>query len=507
MNVCKVTLQPALALLVVALFTDAAAAQAPMSSEDKLIQMFDTQLGTLNTLMILGGTILTLLGVVAALWSWRSSIRQDEEQKKREADFREQAKQQMLRLEQLARISAEQHQQMTTITVSLLQQTQHFMANTAEQNKASVEKTNAVLDQTAGLISSMHGLTETAREGQELALRVKKDFEETQAQKKKAIEALKEDIRPFARHFNRFKPDFGGLRDKADAITQVQMTYGVRESELPYESFVIRGYFYTLVPGNYRLGAQQFDKALEAGSADTECREIALYNRGINRANLRQYKEAIEDFQAAEALNRENLFYRFYRLDTRLLRARSAPEEGRQEFTELSRGFDELRPAVEDQTADAACQPLNQRGLLVRVLMSHTSLCIWHLEDFAKAEQLLGHPWLKDDLFALNLRLVAATRAKKLPDPELLKVCLKKADPAYRRASELRSKILRGLIYAQCCKWAGGERLKELENLRPRLLGHTELLERESGSEVTVFSTLTQNNEPIEVIRSQIEGL
>jgi F0F1-type ATP synthase membrane subunit b/b' len=498
---------------------DKGAATAPLGPhEERLYQLFERQLNLLTLILSAIVGVLAIVQVLLSLAEYRrqNSLRkQTDEFIKQNAD---QAERTAALMRQFMDQNSRQTEAMTTQTRDLITQSMRQAEQTAAQTAAQAREfmerttrsytdnlthTNLIMQRMAELIGSMKNMTDLATQSQELALNVEKKLKETEAQKREALQELAEKVRTLAEgrdtRFNkRLQHD---LADAVEEVNHTQFTYGASGAELPAVVHLVRGYHYSVIAGNYRRGDEEFGKVIADARSSPRQREIAHYNRGINRANLRQYDPALADFQEAGKLNPANLFYQFYLFDTALLKAREDGGDPGNLAVEFQKLIQEVRRAGDD----ALCEPLSRRGLLNRVLLSYASLLVFNTRKYGEAERLLQDPAVQEDLFAGYLALAA----KKEKDPaavldaDAVNLCLERAKAGHGSAIEQRSRLLRGLILQQCYRWSSNHE-NDLKALRPQLLADVAFLERAGGASLTVFSPLTQKNEPLQRIREQI---
>ena len=376
------------------------------------------------------------------------------------------------------------------------------------------KRTDDLMHRTAELIASMNGMVSLATQGQETVKSLQTELQQMKEQFKQAQEEaaarererlaaevdLRAELTSFLGRYNRFHMHPQHLRDAEERIRKLQLDHQVRNDKLPPEALIVRGLFHTLIRSNNQVGNDEFNEALARPDFPAHLRQKVLLNRGINHANLQKYAAALEDFEELEKLDPTNLLYRFYRLDTQLMLARQAPG-GSADLTKLAGELETLARGLE---GEVFCEPVKPRELRIRVLRSLGSALL----GAGRPDDALV--WLRDrtldnDGSALYLRLRAleAEGVGSLP-PDDVAACRARAEAEQRRAAEPRSRLLRGMIVGQCLAWLGDPQLaRHKQDLRDVVTA----IQAEQGGDVSIFSPLSQRNEPIDVILKQIESL
>lgn len=477
--------------------------------EEKVFRVFQEQREAHNAELVFISMIITALGLGVVYLTYRDQVadsKREQTTKAREDSLQAQVESMMREVKGLIESMKHMIEASTLGSAQandLIGSMKNMIDIAASSQKSADEVKNDLLRIKDELVTEHKRLRQVFEEDQ-------KEKAEKEQKKFGALRELENKLRKFLERNNRFKMRIPELTEIQERINRTVANYSIPEDKLPVEADVVQGYFRTLVGSNNTHGIESFTTALSK-TPDTEVAEAARFNRGINFVNLMRYKEAVDDFKELEGTYRFNVLYKYYRLDTELLHLRDDIRQGAGQNVQQANEFDriegELR-ALRSTTEQApfSSDPMDQRLLRVRICRSLASLLIMRGKYDAAAE-VLNDSLLAQDSSSLYLRLyVEKKRSPEVKlDLEAVSNCLQKAETEFKNSQEVRSKLLRGMITAQCYAWLNQKSLLEA---RKEDLRHLAIKEQQTqGTSSTVFSALSQRNVQIGELINEIDSL
>ena len=353
------------------------------------------------------------------------------------------------------------------------------------------------------LLNTTTKMIDLSRANQQDVLAVRQALEQHEKRKSEAVEEMLRQVFAFEPRYHRFNIPGLALDEIARTISNLQIKFDLAETRLPMEAWLIMGYYFTIRKSDNKKAIEELTKIVNNKDSSADLLEKAYFNRGINQVNLGNYDAALKDFSSAMQKNSGNCAYRHYYVDTKLLKMRSDRQiVDNSRVNELVGEFAELHHRLQQEEYEA--HPLGRQTLRMRFCRSYASLLIFDAKEYAKAQAVLRDlPESDASLLFLGLVLDAKTN-KPLIEEEIAR-CLTLTRDELERSIEGRSRILRGMILAQCYAWLGNR--NSMESEKSALRGEIDRLKREIGPLVSVFSPISQKNESLNLILEQINGI
>jgi hypothetical protein len=479
------------------------AADGLPAGEERLIRLYDTQLTWLSI-------VLTIIGGVFAFLHY-IGYRREAALEQREAGL-------IASMKNMVDIATTSQQSMHDREGSLITSMKNMVdiAATSQQSmhdreaslitsmKNMVDIATTGHKPTSDLINSMKSMVDIMTASQKLAQDIRDRLEKDDRdkiikdeEKRAALHKLGMRLYRFVLRYNRFNMSIQDLEVERGHVIETKQKFG--SAELPVEADIVEGYYYAIVKSNGRQAVESFSRVVDCQVPDSQLRTIALFNRGVDRTDLQEYGLAIGDFQELEKRHPLNLAYRYWRLEAERLK------DDREEsvLDRIEREFRELWSNISQQHDEENAAPMRLNVLKIRIARSLGSM-LFVRKKLDDAKKILKETFLNDDSPSLYLRLRIERDQNPAADfTDEISECYAAAEAQYQSAKQLRTKLLRGMITAECLAW---DKKQDLLDTRKRELVERILQAKGEGG-TTVFSPISQRNENSDAIEKQIRSI